>query len=131
MGEFACYGSNASASRGCGQGDNGHADESDVDAGLDDSSSSVGDAPAVNGSDIGIVVFTAGDDLSDTSASLAATRKMQLAESILGSVVLHYNNTWTNRTVGRNMPHFRDRSVYTPQRPRSQEGRFQCVLWSL
>ena len=26
------------------------------------------------------------------------------------------------------MSHFRDRSVYVPQRPRSQEGRFRCVV---
>ena len=37
--------------------------------------------------------------------------------------------SWANRTVGRNMSHFRDRSVYAPQRPRSQEGRFRCVVF--
>ena len=42
--------------------------------------------------------------------------------------VLLLAGTWANRTVGRNMPHFRDRSVYAPQRPRSQEGRFRCAV---
>ena len=36
--------------------------------------------------------------------------------------------TWANRTVCRNMSRFWGRSIYAPQRPRSQEGRFRCDI---
>jgi hypothetical protein len=68
MGGLACYDSDASAGNGDEHGGNGDASDND-DASLDYISSSVGDAPAIGSVDTEMVVFTAGDELPDTSAT--------------------------------------------------------------
>ena len=68
MDGLACYDSGASASNGDKNGGNNDASDND-DARSDCISSSVGDALAVDGADIEMGVFTAGDELPDTSAT--------------------------------------------------------------
>jgi hypothetical protein len=94
MDGHACYDSDTSSSNGHEHDGNGDASDND-DASLDYISSSVGDAPAVGGVDIEMVVLTAGAELvfAIFKTLFGSNQDSALADFIRCSVMLHYNNS--------------------------------------